>query len=80
MVAEEVPEECLFGPTEAPACERAVVQPIIGMEAENRINGSNEEGNFPVIPLGKFSNPTKEDMAVLCCIGIIIDYNNDPVP
>ena len=30
---EKVPEDCLFDPTEAPACNRAFMQPIDGTEA-----------------------------------------------
>ena len=46
----EVPEESLFNSTEAPSCERFVIQTIHGMEADNRIGGSDEEGNFSVLP------------------------------
>ena len=51
-VVEEGPEECLFDPAEVPACERAVMQPIHGTETENRIGGSDEEGNLHVLPSG----------------------------
>ena len=39
---------------------------------------SAEEGNLPVLSSGQISNPTEEYMVVLCCIGTIIDYGNDP--
>ena len=69
----EGPEEFPFYPTEAPACKRDFVQPICGTEAENRFDGSDEEGNLPVLPSGKITNPMEDDIAVLCCIGITID-------
>ena len=53
-VVEEDTDEVVFDPAEAPACERAceraAVQPIHGAEAENQIDGSNEEVNLPVLP------------------------------
>ena len=56
------------------------MQPIHDMEVENEIDGSDKEGNLPVLTSEQIMNTTKEDMAILCCIGITIDYNNDPVP
>ena len=46
----EGPEEILFDPPKALACQRVAMQPIYGTEAENRIGGSNEEGNMPILP------------------------------
>ena len=46
---QEGSEECIFYHTEAPDLKGDVMQPIHGMEAENRIDGSNEEGNLPVL-------------------------------
>ena len=77
---EEGPEECLFDQTEAPDCERDIIQLIHGTEAEKKINGSDEEGNLPVLPSGQMMNTTEEDMAILCWIWIRIDDDNDPAP
>ena len=49
------------------------MQPIHGMEVDNLISDVNQEGNLPVLPPGKFMNPTEEYMAILRCIGITID-------
>ena len=46
----EGPEEILFDPPKAMACQRVAMQPIYGAEAENRIGGSDKEGNMPVLP------------------------------
>ena len=46
---EDFTEDNLFYSEEAPACERAVMKPIHGTEAVNRIGRSNEESNFPVM-------------------------------
>ena len=40
-VMEEGPEECLFDQTEAPDCERDIIQLIHGTEAEKKINVSD---------------------------------------
>ena len=56
------------------------MQPIHGTEAENRIDGSDKEGNLTVLPSGQITNPTEEDVAVLHCIGIKIDNDNYPAP
>ena len=55
------------------------MEPIHGTKGKTRIDGSNEEGNLPVLSSGKITNPTEEDIAVLRCIDITIDENNDPV-
>ena len=52
-VTKEGLKESLFDLTEAPAYQRAVMQPIYGIDAENRIGGSDEKGNFPDLPSGK---------------------------
>ena len=49
-VPEEGPEESLFDLPKSLAWQRAAMQLIYGTEAENQINGSNEEGNMPVLP------------------------------
>ena len=49
-VVEEDTYEVVFDPAEAPACERAVVKPFHGAEAENQIDRSNENFNLPVLP------------------------------
>ena len=41
-VVEEGPAEGIFYTAEAPSCERAVMQPIHGTEAENQIGGRYE--------------------------------------
>ena len=35
---------------------------------------------MPVLPPGKNRNLTEDDMAILCCIGIGIDDDNDSAP
>ena len=52
------------------------MKPIHGTEAEDQIDRSDKEIHFPVLTSGKISNPTEDDMDVLCCIGIKIDDNN----
>ena len=69
--------ESIFGPSEAPACDRADVQPIYGTEKDNQIIRIGEEGNVPVLTSGEVTNPMEYNMAIICCIGIIIDYSND---
>ena len=44
------PEESLFDPPKSLSCQRAATQPLYGTEAENRIGGSDKEGNMPVLP------------------------------
>ena len=56
------------------------MQPIHYMEVENEIDGSDKEGNLPVLPSGKIANPTEDDMSVIFGIGITIDVDNDPAP
>ena len=56
------------------------MQPIHGMEAENHIDRSNKKGNFPVLPLGQIMNPTNYLFAVIHCIVITIDDQNNPAP
>ena len=56
------------------------MQPIHGAEAENRIDGRNEESNLPVLPSEKITNPTEEYVATINLIGITIDKNNYPEP
>ena len=56
------------------------MQPIHGTEAENQNIRIDEESNLPVLPSGKKSIPTEEDMDVFCCTGIKIDDDNDPEP
>ena len=77
---EEGYEEFLFYHTEEPDCERSVMKIIHGTEAENRINGSDKEGNFPVLPSRKITNPTEEDTGIVCCVVITIDESNDTTP
>ena len=36
------PKESIFDPEEAPACKRAVMQPIYGTETENKIGGTTK--------------------------------------
>ena len=56
------------------------MQPIHGPEVQNRISGSKEEGNWPVLSSVKITNTMEEYMAVLCCIFITIDEDNDTAP
>ena len=65
-----------FYHVEAPACESYVMRPMHGTEAENRTSESVEEDNFPVLPPGKITNPTEDDMDVIRCIFISIDDDN----
>ena len=51
-----------------------------GTEPFNKICGSDKEGNLPVLPSGKITNPMEDDMDVLRCISIKIDDGNDPAP
>ena len=52
------------------------MRPMHGTEAENRTSKSVEEDNFPVLPPGKITNPTEDDMDVIRCIFISIDDDN----
>ena len=54
------------------------MQLIHGTEAENRIDGIDEEVKLPVLTSGQIKNPTEENMSVLRCIGIKIDDKNNP--
>ena len=56
------------------------MQLIRGTGAENWFDGSDKEGNLPVLPSGKITNPTEDDMSVIYGIGITIDVDNDPAP
>ena len=56
------------------------MQLIHGTEAENRIDGIDEEVKLPVLTSGQIKNPTEENMSVLRCIGIKIDDDNYPAP
>ena len=77
-MVEEVTEECIFDPSEAPVCEMVVMKFIHGTEAENQIDGSDEEGNLPFLPSGQIINPMEEDIVILRFIGITIYDDNDP--
>ena len=79
-VVEGVPEDFLFDHTESQTCGRACMHSIRGTEAENRFDGSDEEGNFPVLTTRQITNPMEEDMAILCFSGIAIDDDNDTAP
>ena len=56
------------------------IQQIHGTEAENQIDGIDEEIKLPVLPSGQIMNPTEEDVAILHCIGITIGDDNYPAP
>ena len=73
-------EKSLFGPAEAPYCEKVVMKPIYGMEEDNQISGSDKERNLTVLTPVKITNPTEDDMAIIICVGIIIDYGNYTSP
>ena len=77
---EEGNEKCLFDPEEALDCWGDTMQLIHGTEAENRIGGSNKEGNFPVLKSVQITNPLEDNMDIICCIGIKIDDENDTAP
>ena len=79
-MVEEGTDECIFDPTEAPFCNRDVVQPIYGTEAENQIYGSDKEGNLFVLPPVKITNTTEDNTAVIHSIRITIDDDNDTAP
>ena len=49
------------------------MQPIHGTEVVNLIDRRYKECNLPVMPSGQIMNPTENYMAVIICIGIIID-------
>ena len=57
-----------------------IMQKIHGTEVENLTYRTDEEGNLPVLKSVQYINLKEEDMAILCCIGITIDNNNDPAP
>ena len=50
------------------------------MEINNRIDGSNEEGNFTVVPSGENTNMTEYDISVLFWVDTTIDDGNDLTP
>ena len=79
-VVGEGPEECIFDHTEETAWGRYVIQRIHSTESYNWINGSDEEGNLHVLPSGKITNSTEEDIAVICWTVITIDDDNYSVP
>ena len=54
-------------------CNRYDMQPIHGTEVVNLIDRRYKECNLPVMPSGQIMNPTENYMAVIICIGIIID-------
>ena len=72
-------EEILFYTMKSWACQRAIIQPIYDMEADNWIGGSKKEGNLPVLQLGKNNHITADNMDIHNFIGITFDDNNDPI-
>ena len=56
------------------------MQPISGVEADNRICNSNKEGNMHVLPSRQNINTIEDNMSILRCIGIAIDDDNDTEP
>ena len=79
-VIEEGPEESIFDPTEALACQRSVIQPIYGTVIDNRISGINKEGNLYVLPSGKNTNPMVDNMAIIFPDGNTMDEDYDGAP
>ena len=49
------------------------MQRIYGVEADNRISGSNEECNIHILSSYHNTNITEDNMAILRCILITID-------